>query len=201
MMNVQAPASVSPLLEKHCEEVSPGHTPVHIDIEPQPGALIDQCFPNAEAMVEKEGGTVEYGWSVFVWPRVWHEFQFHAVWRDRNGVLHDPTPRVDGEKVVLFLPSNQPYTGETLGTRLFSVSKNPTVETLIQTFEEKFQIQIAHSGPEFAGKPIPPDKQRELQEIQMRCEALIAMIDGPPERNDLCPCFSRKKFKNCCGRR
>jgi hypothetical protein len=200
MNYVQAPNSVTAELRKHCDEVSPGRSPILLDIERRPGAQLKACFQNVANIAETEGGNAEYGWAIYAWPRVWHEFRFHAVWRDRTGLLRDPTPSDDGEAVVLFLPSNLSYTGQTRQTRLFPLSDSFHVKRLIAIQTKLFEIQIAYSAEEYTGQAFPPEAVAEMANLQQQFRATEIAMRYQVQRNDLCPCMSRKKYKKCCGR-
>jgi hypothetical protein len=200
MHNVQAPISLTPALRKHCDKVSLGFSPTLLDTELRLGARSKTCFQNVQEAVESEGGASEYGWAIYAWPRVWHEFRFHAAWRDRSGQLRDPTPTDDGERVVLFLPSDLSYTGRSLATQLYSLSKSEDVVELIKVHTEISEIEVRFSEERYDGQPFPPTEQDRLQALHHQSAAIRLRMNYQVKPNDLCPCLSRKKFKKCCGR-
>jgi hypothetical protein len=182
-----------------CERVSPGHVPIHIDIAPLPGCQIDDCYPNVSDKVDTEGGSSVFGWAIYEWPRIWHEFQFHAVWRDPNGILRDVTPRADREKVVLFLPSDLSYTGEAVSTRRFSCSETPKVRRILSIQKEIDDLKVAYFVAKGESSIMDPVSAAPVLRLEQEKAFLVASLGITIERNDLCPCMSRKKFKHCCG--
>lgn len=61
------------------------------------------CHKNVDKIVAQHGGNPVFGW--IIWSN--HDLfdaEFHCVWQDESGTLHDVTPRRDGEKEILFLP-------------------------------------------------------------------------------------------------
>ncbi len=200
MTFLQAPLSVSKRLQSICAEVSPGHDPVFIDIEPLPEFPPDNCFFNVAEMVEREGGESVFGWAIYEWPRVWHEFQFHAVWRDCDGTYHDVTPRRDNEKVVLFLPSDIEFAGSPVSSRWFLMTNRPQVKAI-----REIQIEIEslkqESYAERGMAPLPAGPARDrILFLEREKMILMSQLNHAPAMGDPCPCMSRQKFKFCCGR-
>ncbi|WP_206818229.1 hypothetical protein [Chroococcus sp. FPU101] len=63
------------------------------------------CHLNTYIQSQIEGGAIQYGWVI------WQdnltgstEAEFHSIWKNQKGELLDITPRVDGEKKILFVP-------------------------------------------------------------------------------------------------
>lgn len=62
------------------------------------------CLSNCEAESRRTGSQMVFGWMI--WEARAQDFieaEFHSVIR-RGGYLWDVTPRLDGEKLVLFVP-------------------------------------------------------------------------------------------------
>ena len=75
------------------------HRPKKFDPEPQ------NCFFNVLVQIRCEGGDMQHGWLIAQdSTKGFIEAQFHAVWININGELVDVTPRLDGEKRVMFIP-------------------------------------------------------------------------------------------------
>lgn len=144
MTFLQTPARVSEALEALCEKVSPGNTPEFIQVEPNPKFIPDNCYPNVEQLVAGNGGSPEFGWAIYEWPRVWFEFQHHAVWRDPDGKLRDQTPRADNEVVALFLPANLPYRGVHVDTQLFPASDSPEILRMTEIQKKINDLKAAY---------------------------------------------------------
>lgn len=197
---LQTPARVSAEVAALCELVSPGAIPVFIDVEPDNSFQPDSCYPNVEALVATDGGESVFGWAVYEWPRVWFEFQHHAVWRDPDGVLRDKTPRADNEKVALFLPDGPRYEGMHIPTRWFPASDRPEIKRMTEIQEKINNLKAAHFNK--VGEYTELDERSAQPVIRLETEKalIVDQMNYMPSRNDLCPCFSRKKFKRCHGR-
>lgn len=197
---LQAPADVSPRLKKICDGLSPGKDPVFITIEPDSRFQPDMCFPNVAKLVECEGGETVFGWAIYEWPRVWFELQFHAVWKDPSGEFRDLTPRRDGEKVVLFLQGEEVFDGKPVSSKWFLLCNLPIVSRL-----RNIQIEIQGLKSEAYLKAqeltfLSGEAKERVVSLEYEKLALAQNLNLNPTRNDLCPCFSRKKFKHCCGK-
>lgn len=82
-------------LIKFCSQLNPNKKPVTINCigQQQPLGL---CYWNAEAYVQKHGGSVVYGWLFSVWPKSHIEAMHHAVYKDTTGTLFDVSPHFAG---------------------------------------------------------------------------------------------------------
>jgi len=75
------------------------HAPTEFGPEPQ------NCFFNVWVQILYAGGSMQHGWLIAQdSTKDFIEAQFHAVWIDHTGGLVDITPRIDGEKRVMFIP-------------------------------------------------------------------------------------------------
>ncbi|MEC5129022.1 hypothetical protein VSU19_19835 [Verrucomicrobiales bacterium BCK34] len=200
MTFLQAPLDISKRLRDICEEVSPENYPIYMGIEPLPEFPPDNCYFNVAEMVEREGGDSVFGWAIYEWPRVWHEFQFHAIWRDNEGDLHDVTPRRDNEKVVLFLPSELEFTGAPVSTRWFLMTSRSPVKEIrdIQIEIEKLK-QDSYAVRGAAPLPVGPERDLIIS-LEQKKLFLMSQQNCAPKLSDPCPCMSRQKYKFCCGR-
>lgn len=87
-----------------CNRVVPGISPVHVTHNPLPGKPLLECFPIVAEQVAEQGGERVLGWAVWEFQDVFIEAEFHAVWRDSAGSLHDLTPRPLQLDRILFIP-------------------------------------------------------------------------------------------------
>ena len=97
------PTEITEEIERFCEEIAPGQTPVFVSVQPQPNAVIDGCHTNVEQHVKANGGTPIYGWIIWQSPALLNAV-FHCNWLSESGTLSDITPKSDGETKILFLP-------------------------------------------------------------------------------------------------
>jgi hypothetical protein len=79
------PRAISKEILALCAEIAPGVSPITVQSKPAPGATAQSCFYNVRACIEREGGEMLYGWSIWEWPRVFIEAEHHARGGDRPG--------------------------------------------------------------------------------------------------------------------
>jgi hypothetical protein len=74
-------------------ETVPGGDPAALPVEAPEWAEPRECVVNVEKMATENGGQVVHGWNLLeTLPDVLMEAEFHSVWRDPAGILHDVTP-------------------------------------------------------------------------------------------------------------
>lgn len=197
-MSSQAPLTITDEILKYASKVSPKGKPTFIPVTPVAGAGLNECFSNVESHIKSHGGSLQLGWYIYLWPRIWIEFVFHAVWLQTTDNLVDLTPHPDNEKEILFLPAPniQSYTGLSPDNVRFPLSKSPLVTRLIELGEERFYALNKDKTPYAKKWKV---NFAEMNRIKIEMEHIITSLNWKPERNDACPCGSRKKFKYCCS--
>ena len=95
-----------------CAQLAPGENPLYVNVVPQPGATINDCFPLVTERVREQGGTAVLGWSIWEWPTLFVEGEFHAIWKSPAGDLVDIAPKAIPISRIFFLPGpNARYEG------------------------------------------------------------------------------------------
>lgn len=62
------------------------------------------CLINTMVKRKLAGGDIVFGWVLWFERKAnFAEAEFHCVWRAKDGILVDITPRVDGEEAVCFV--------------------------------------------------------------------------------------------------
>lgn len=197
------PQASTPHVLEFCQRIGPA-IPVRLTIQPEAGCLPGDCFPNVRQKVEREGGSIRYGWAIWEWPRVFIEAEHHAVYESPDGVLVDVTPAMqeDPQMARLFLPDdstvfdfNQPR------ARRDNIRQALTDDSLIHEYlklpPEITDIMNRTSGQ---GAVIPgPDAERLtfIMKEMSRLKRQIAMNYTP--QGAPCFCGSGVKFKRCHG--
>jgi len=89
-----------------CKKLVPNGKPEYLNIEVINGSIENECYKNVESIIKNKGGTIQYGWQIWeTIPDLMAEAEFHAVWADHSGELHDVTPKSLPEiNQILFLP-------------------------------------------------------------------------------------------------
>lgn len=182
-----------------CESVIPGGRPLHLETEAVPGAGQNDCFNIVERQIAEAGGDAVFGWAIWEWPGVLIEGEFHAVWEDETGTLHDITPAPQGITQRLFLVDpTRKYTGRQVNNIRRPLTDHPAVHRLIKAQDKLFAVMNKGTrAHEHGMTPIPKDELAPvLEELSNAHQELMARRVG---RNDPCPCGSGKKYKRCCG--
>lgn len=200
MALIQTPLTIRDEIRRLCERVSPKHELRFLNVTPVSGAKPDNCFENVAAEVVRAGGKRVCGWAVFEWPRIWIEFQFHAVWNDNEGNLIDVTPRGDGENVVLFLPADFEYNGTPVPTRLFASGSSPQINRLMELQVEINRIKSDYFVRTKGRTRMDDISARPVLLLEEEKSFILHAMRYAPQRNEPCPCLSRKKFKHCHGK-
>ena len=89
-----------------CEQLVSNGEPLYLNVEVINGSIKNECYKNVESMIKNKGGTIQCGWQIWeTIPDLMAEAEFHAVWADNSGKLHDITPKSLPEiNQILFLP-------------------------------------------------------------------------------------------------
>lgn len=131
-----------------------------------------ECFANANEVAKMRGGDVVYGWRIIeTLPGVLMEAEFHAVWRDTNGVLHEVSPPIlQGVNRTLFLAdTNRIYTGKQVDNLRIALRKDRLIEKFIKCSKRWFK---ALNEGELAARYGDIILTSELRKIQAERELL-----------------------------
>lgn len=196
------PAEIGPTLQQLIDELVPGGQPIYVDVRPLEGAPANECFPLVDALVERLGSQRLLGWSLWEFPTLFVEAEFHAVWQMGTGRLVDPAPKQEATERVLFLPDpSSTYTGLQVNNLRRAIRPNPLLQAYLRTFDA--QLELLNRG-ERAGQhgmvSLLDDEAQEMYEIQLQREQLHLQLAACfPEVGPYhpCPCGSGKKVRWC----
>lgn len=196
-----APEGLSPAILTFCGGINSDTMPLYVSVQAEDDAQPSECFNNVMAKVGRDGGSLVYGWLIWEWPRVFIEAEHHAVW-EKDGVLTDITPTINGETNILFLP-DPAHTYDFVGQkRLINIKKSlgqfTSVPDWIRAADRLQRTIERHS----VGNQFTIDRNhlaalgRDVQQSLGAVFVDLARNTGP---NDRCFCQSGKKFKKCCS--
>jgi hypothetical protein len=208
------PDAITDTIRQLCNQLVPNTPARYLSVTPVTGAEPQDCFAVVEHHVRKNGGRSCYGWQIWEWPHVMLEAEFHAVWEDRDGKLHDLTPKFSLVDRILFLPdATRIYNGRPVKSVLHVLSPSPAIESFIDACDAEFELMNRGDRAEQHGEIMLSGAEvREYETIQRQKLLAYMQITGrsgllpPPRnvldagkarRNDPCPCGSGKKVKNC----
>ncbi len=131
-------------LDELVEELVPGAQALVLRTEASAWAKPRECFINVDEMVKKDGGEQVLGWSLIEsLPDVLMEAEFHSVWRDHEGALHDVTPKeyqtLDPRTVFLPDPSLV-YKGQQIDNHRVPLQGDQLIRSHIRIQEKKFAV-------------------------------------------------------------
>ncbi len=91
-----------------CTRVNPKAEPVYINIRPEDGCRPNDCFYCVRRKVTRDAGRIQYGWSIWEWPRVLVEAEHHAVYEGPGGPpwVDITPPQFSDIRRRLFLPDD-----------------------------------------------------------------------------------------------
>jgi hypothetical protein len=104
IMHPTTPKTISLAVQKLCSELVSEGVPLYLKVTPKSYEEANDCFIVVEREVAERGGEVCFGWTIWEWPSVFIEADFHAVWRAPTGELIDITPKQLPIERILFLP-------------------------------------------------------------------------------------------------
>ncbi len=81
-------------------------SPYYVPVQPAPFAEVNDCFGAVPKQVELHGGHQQIGWTIWMWPKVLVEAEFHSIWISPEGQPIDITPKGAEIPRILFCPDN-----------------------------------------------------------------------------------------------
>ena len=171
----------------------------YVVVHPAPGMLPMHCFDNVSDIVEQAGGKQVNGWAIWQFANIYLYAEAHSVWMNDVGTLIDPTPHVQGESSILFLPDSKVvFNGQKIMGKRRALTASPLAEEYLKLLSEIENFLVN----EFDGTKLQPDNPNygQLLYARTRCKELSDVFKSKAERNAPCPCGSGLKYKKCCGR-
>lgn len=166
----------TPEVRDLCEALVPGEIPVILSPDPPPWADPNQCTENVESLIERYGGTVEYGWQLWeTLPGALLEAEFHAVWVDKEGRRHDVTPKaIPGITQIVFLPDpNLVYEGRQIDNLRRPLNDDPLIKAFIEAAEEFYEVTNRGELADYHGALTLTPEMQAIRQRQQRLQLLI----------------------------
>jgi SEC-C motif len=177
--------------------VVPGANPVFVEVRPRNGALASEGFANVRAQVAAAGGSTVHGWTIWEWPSVMIEAEFHAVWKAPDGRLLDVSPPPHGERRMVFIPDpNRVFEGRQIPNVRAPLADDPTIREFI-TLSDEISRWLNTGEREYVFGEIPVDEITPLLQRKAELQDQIARRSLGPDSP--CPCGSGRQYKHCHG--
>ncbi len=193
MHKTRAPTELPARIMDFCRPISAAQ-PMVMEVERLSFAVPGECYSNVEEQVRQAGGSAVYGWQIWDWPAILTEAEFHAVWRDPSGSLHDITPKIDGDATIVFLPDpSRTYQGRRIDSIRRAASANQIVADFIQLCEANFH----RFGQIPSGTTLEREEADIYQSFEMARRFMVEVINNGANRSAACLCGSGERYKHC----
>lgn len=149
-------------------QVVPGGRAVLIPHEPVIDKPLLECFSIVPEHIVSHGGKQLTGWAIWETPGVFIEAEFHAVWQDNEGLLHDLTPRPIPLGHILFVPDpGREYAGRQVDNIRSAMVDDLDVIRFLYIFKRRFEIlnkgDLANQHGEIV---LPPKAAKEYRKLE-----------------------------------
>lgn len=189
-MNTTTPATISKQISALCQKIDPEYKPFYIEVKPDKNSIPHECFENVNLRVQKQGGSIQYGWVIWEWPTIYIEAEFHVIWVSPSREFVDITPNDYGVNKILFLPDrDKTFTGQRVDNVRISLRNDPNIIEFLKTAEQVFSA-------------VEKNDIKAVRTLLSRKKELLGYLNGLNSkfgRNDPCFCGSGLKYKKCCG--
>lgn len=178
-MKTRVPSQITNEILELCQQIGSSEQPRFVVTRVPRDALPNDCFPNVQKCIDREGGRMHLGWAIWELPGVMVEAELHAVWERPVGEWVDLNPRPIKCDRILFLPHpdvaydvNTPE--KRLGNIRRAVCDRSEVRRFIEVCEEIFQLEEENSiGMEIRLGGAALRRMSELQMERLRLQTLI----------------------------
>ena len=89
---IRTPIEITEQIITLCKEIDKSQKPYRVPVKPENWAEPGECFFNVKTKVEKDGGQIQFGWTIREWPKIMIEAEFHAIWISPENTPIDITP-------------------------------------------------------------------------------------------------------------
>ncbi len=194
-MNV--PQLTDERLQALIKKIKSSFEPMYVPVMPEKYAIVNECFPNVDEKVKKDGGEIVYGWQLWKGTLI-TEAEYHAVWKSPAGELVDITPKQPPIKEILFIQDdNVKYTGVQIDNIRIRNNNNLVINDYIDVHRALFRLM---NKGERAQSYKLSFTEREMQlysalrEMAFNLE-MFAISEG--NLDSQCYCNSGYKYDNC----
>lgn len=196
------PKNISLTLRTACKKITSQSQPIFVDVKPADYSLPNKCTFNVREAVNCEGGSIEYGWLVTVWPKVLLDCIGHAI-HVSDCSRKCVTPNIDKSARILFLPDSSlsfdfDDPQARMPHRMIPLIDDPSVARFILNEKKEIEIKCKYTRTS-QSIVINADDTRELKRIEgEKTELFRRIFLRTKHHNEPCVCGSGRKFRKCC---
>ena len=196
------PTKIDKQIKAFCNSINKAFEAKFVKVLVDKDAQPLECINNVRKYIQKNGGDVVLGWTIWLHPKVFVEAEFHAIYKTINNELIDITPHKGNPSEILFLedPSIN-YENIQINNIRKNISGLSLIDKFIKNHNELFEIQnkddlkYQHGEVKLKGNAAANYLRLKQENDKIMNEVLTKIKLG---RNDICSCGSGRKFKNCC---
>ncbi len=170
-------SNTMPSIVALCEQLVPSGKSVYLDVEIINGAIENECYKNVAYMIKNKGGSIQHGWQIWeTLPSLMAEAEFHAVWIDKESILHDVTPKsLLGIKQILFLPDpSRKYSDRQIDNVRIPLRDESLVKQFIENAKKYFEVTNRGELADYHGELIVTPEMKNL--IKEKNEIFLKII-------------------------
>jgi hypothetical protein len=135
------PTRITADIRRLCRRIGGVDEPVFVGVTNRLDSREANCFEDVHRQIEEHGGSLQHGWTLWEWPGVFAEGEFHAVWRSPLGLLLDVSRKPDGEQRILFAPDpKRVFAGRRVGNIRMQIGSDPRIKEFIAVNERLQRI-------------------------------------------------------------
>jgi hypothetical protein len=162
---MRPPKIIKPYVLSFCRQISE-QEPTFVPLRPLVGKPPDECFTIIPEHIVAYGGKQHIGWSIWEWPKVFIEAEFHCIWESPEGNFIDLTPKRFTGGQILFLPDpKKQYKGIQVDNIRKSLSRNKDIDRLLLLHRQKHLL--LNEGDLANQKVVPFDERIPKIEQEM----------------------------------
>ena len=133
------PSRVTADIRRLCRRIGNVEPPEFVRVASRSDSEMNDCFMDVRNQVEEFGGDVQHGWTIWTWPGIFAEGEFHAVWRSPQGELIDVSHKKHGEPAIMFAPDHHRVFRERRVPNIrMAISNDPRVKQLF-SLHDRYQ--------------------------------------------------------------
>lgn len=160
---MRPPKIVKPYVISFCRSIVTQPEPVYLPVRPLEGAPANDCFLIVPQYVLQHGGEQLIGWSIWEWPRVYIEAEFHLVWRQPDGEIVDLTPKIVAMPRILFLPdARRIYRGRQVDNIRKPLNHDPAVRRFCELAAQMHKEQNRGALADYYGPIVFTERMQSI---------------------------------------
>lgn len=178
---MRPPRIIKPYVIAFCRSIVPNPIPTYVTVRPAEGVAPDDCFRAVPAHINRHGGGQQIGWTIWEWPKVMIEAEFHCVWLSPSGEFQDITPKRVTVPRILFAPdARRTYRGFQVDNVRKPLRRDRDLERFCEVchllYRELNSGELAYQHGEV---PLSPAGDRYLNEKQQLRSVLFRRYGEP----------------------